>query len=299
MSDNKNRGLGKGLDALFGTAETYDAPLSVNEKTNKDISTIPMHLIDRNLNQPRQKFDEDKLKELADSIKEHGVLQPVLVTENNNRYLLVAGERRWRASKLAGLKEIPAIIKTLTPVEISQIALIENLQRDDLNPIEEAKGIKNLMSEYGLTQDEVSKTLSKSRSAVANTVRLLTLPDYITNYIEDGQLSAGHGRCLVAVSNTNLQKKLCDKVISENLNVRQLEALVKASGTKSDDSENKPSHTSPEPSTEIQEFKENLQKSFGLKVDLKGTLESGKITISYTNRDELENFYNLTKRLKH
>ena len=265
MKDNKSHGLGKGLDALFGAAETYDAPLSVNEKTKKDISKIPMHMIDRNLNQPRQTFDEEKLKELAASIKEHGVLQPILVTEKDNRYLLVAGERRWRASKLAGLKDIPAIIKKLNPVEISQIALIENLQRDDLNPIEEALGIKNLMSEFGLTQEEVSKTLSKSRPAVANTVRLLNLPDYIIAYISSGLLSAGHGRCLVAITNTQLQKKLCEKVINENLNVRQLETLVKNTNLQLPEKENNKEKKSNKIYPEFKEFQETLQKSFGMK----------------------------------
>ena len=297
MSDNKNRGLGKGLDALFGTAETFKNPLSVNSEAKNGVSSIPMHLIDRNMDQPRQEFDKEKLEELAASIKVHGVLQPILLTQKDGRYLLVAGERRWRASKIAGLTEIPAIIKTLSPIEIAQIALIENLQRDDLNPIEEAKGIKNLMSEYGLTQEEVSKTLSKSRSAIANTVRLLNLPDYIINYIKEGSLSAGHGRCLVAVSNSQLQKKLCDKAINENLNVRQLESLVQKSDINSGASEKK-SKDETQVSTEINEFKERLQKTFGLKIDLKGNFESGKITINYTSREELENFYNTIKKLK-
>ena len=297
MSDNKNRGLGKGLDALFGTAEPFDTPLPVNSEIKNGVSAISMHLIDRNMDQPRQEFDKEKLEELAASIQVHGVLQPILLTQKDGRYLLVAGERRWRASKIAGLTEIPAIIKTLSPIEIAQIALIENLQRDDLNPIEEAKGIKNLMSEYGLTQEEVSKTLSKSRSAIANTVRLLNLPDYIINYIKEGSLSAGHGRCLVAVSNSQLQKKLCDKAINENLNVRQLESLVQKSDINSGASEKK-SKDETQVSTEINEFKERLQKTFGLKIDLKGNFESGKITINYTSREELENFYNTIKKLK-
>ncbi len=296
MSDNKNRGLGKGLDALFNTS-TFDTPLSTDTPVKKDITKISMHLIDRNLNQPRQVFDEDKLKELADSIKEHGVLQPVLVTEHDGRFMLVAGERRWRASKLAGLKEIPVIIKQLSPVEVSQIALIENLQRDDLNPMEEAKGIKNLMSEFKLTQDEVSKQLSKSRSAVANILRLLSLPDEITQHIIDGEISAGHGRCLVGINNSALQKRLCEKVIQENLSVRQLEKLVKDFSDKTETNIDKPvKEETIYP--EFKEFQDTLQKTFGMKVDIKGSLEKGKITINYSNRDELESFYSIAKKLR-
>jgi len=304
MSDNKSRGLGKGLDALFSSTATFDTPLSTDEKNaqksiQKNVTTVPMHLIDRNLNQPRQTFNEEKLKELSDSIKEHGVLQPVLVTENNGRYTLVAGERRWRASKQAGLNEIPAVIKDLTPVEISQIALIENLQRDDLNPIEEAQGIKNLMSEFGLTQEEVSKKLSKSRSAIANTLRLLNLPDFILNHIVEGKISAGHGRCLVGVTNSTLQKRLCERVIAENLNVRQLEKLVKEFNDKIDNNKDEVEvveETSTFP--EFKEFQDTLQKTFGMKVDIKGSLQKGKITINYTNREELEGFYDLAKKIK-
>ena len=304
MSDNKSRGLGKGLDALFSSTATFDTPLSTDEKNaqksiQKNVTTIPMHLVDRNLNQPRQTFNEEKLKELSDSIKEHGVLQPVLVTENNGRYTLVAGERRWRASKQAGLNEIPAVIKDLTPVEISQIALIENLQRDDLNPIEEAQGIKNLMSEFGLTQEEVSKKLSKSRSAIANTLRLLNLPDFIINHIVEVKISAGHGRCLVGVTNSTLQKRLCERVIAENLNVRQLEKLVKEFNDKIDNNKDEvevveETITFPE----FKEFQDTLQKTFGMKVDIKGSLQKGKITINYTNREELEGFYDLAKKIK-
>ena len=297
--DNKSRGLGKGLDALFGTAETYDTPISINEPMKKDVSKIPMHLIDRNMNQPRQVFNEEKLQELADSIIEHGVLQPVLVTENSGRYLLVAGERRWRASKLAGLKEIPAIIKKLDDSEIAQIALIENLQRDDLNPIEEAQGIKNLMNEYGYTQEEVSKKLSKSRPAIANTLRLLNLPDFIIKEISAGHISAGHGRCLAGISNSALQKRLFEQTITQELNVRQLENLVKEFGEKAE--KNKDKIPAEKPKTEypeFQEFQETLQKTFGMKVDISGSLEKGKITLNYTNREELESFYELAKKIK-
>lgn len=301
MSDNKNRGLGKGLDALFGSTETYDPVMSVNETaakiSKKDVTKIPMHLIDRNLNQPRQTFNDEKLSELSESIKIHGVLQPVLVTNQDGRYLLVAGERRWRASKLAGLKEIPAIIKELSEEEMSEIALIENLQRDDLNPIEEAQGIKNLMSQFKMTQEEVSKKLSKSRPAIANMLRLLNLPEYITKHIVDGTLSAGHGRCLAGISNTALQKRLSEKTVAENLNVRQLEKLVKEfNGKMEEKPEKKTKQTVEYP--EFKEFHDTLQKTFGMKVDIKGSLEKGKITFNYSNRDELESFYEQAKKLQ-
>ncbi|MEX1376783.1 MAG: ParB/RepB/Spo0J family partition protein [Eubacteriales bacterium] len=297
--DNKSRGLGKGLDALFGNAETYDTPISINEPAKSGVSKIPMQLIDRNMNQPRQIFDEEKLQELADSITEHGVLQPVLVTENNGRYLLVAGERRWRASKLAGLKEIPAIVKNLDDSEIAQIALIENLQRDDLNPIEEAQGIKNLMNEYGYTQEEVSKKLSKSRPAIANTLRLLNLPEFIIKEISSGNISAGHGRCLAGISNSALQKRLFEQTIVENLNVRQLEKLVKEFSEKAEKNKDKLPVEKPKVEyPEFKEFQETLQTTFGMKVDIAGSLEKGKITLNYTNREELEGFYELAKKIK-
>lgn len=298
MSDNKNRGLGKGLDALFGSTETYDPVISTREAPKKDVTKIPMHLIDRNLNQPRQTFDDEKLTELSESIKIHGVLQPVLVTNQDGRYLLVAGERRWRASKLAGLKEIPAIIKALSEEEMSEIALIENLQRDDLNAIEEAQGIKNLMSQFKMTQEEVSKKLSKSRPAIANMLRLLNLPEYITKHIVEGTLSAGHGRCLAGISNTALQKRLSEKTVTESLNVRQLEKLVKEFNGKTEDNQKEKTNKQTVEYPEFKEFHETLQKTFGMKVDIKGSLEKGKITFNYSNREELESFYEQAKKMQ-
>lgn len=297
--DNKSRGLGKGLDALFESTMTFDSPVTTPSNPSQNTIKITMLLIDRNPNQPRQIFREDKLQELAASIKEHGVLQPILITKRADRYLLVAGERRWRAAKIAGLKEIPAIVKEFDEKQVAEIALIENLQRDDLNPVEEAIGIKSLMTQFGLTQDQVSKRLSKSRPTIANTLRLLNLPKYISQHIIEEKISAGHGRCLSGINNSTLQKQLCEKIIEQNLNVRQLEKIVKDINTPTEEKieTKKPNTPTDEKSPEFKDFQDTLQKGLGMKVDIKGTLEKGKITILYNKRQELESIYQIAKKL--
>lgn len=286
---SKQRGLGRGLDALFDSS-----PIE-NNRTETVIKTVPILSIDPNPNQPRKAYDSKSLNELSLSIKEHGILQPILLVKNHDRYMIVVGERRWRAARMTGLKEIPALIKILDDEKISELSLVENLQRDDLNPVEEALGIKQLMDNYSFTQDKVAKRLSKSRSSIANTLRLLSLGEEILTHITAGDISAGHGRCLASISNKTYQKELCNRIIREGLNVRQTEALVSQQPKQAANNDRKPKLKTP---LEFKEFKQILEKSFLLKADLRGTLNKGKITLSYNSRDELETFYETVKSFK-
>ena len=212
-------GLGKGLSAIFVENET---------ENGNEVITLKISQIEPNRRQPRRAFDEDALAELAQSISEHGVLQPILVRPMlHGGYQIVAGERRYRASRLAGLTEVPVVVRELTDAETMQLALIENLQREDLSPLEEAAGYRTLMDEYGLTQDEVAKTVGRSRSAVANTVRLLALPDQIKPLVEEGKLSSGHARALLAIADQEKMTAAAQKVVDSGLNVRETENLVK------------------------------------------------------------------------
>ena len=212
-------GLGKGLSAIFSENDTED---------NNEVVTLKISQIEPNRNQPRRSFDEDALEELSQSIKEHGVLQPILVRPQiYGGYQIVAGERRYRASRMAGLTEIPAIIKELSDSETMQIALIENLQRRDLSDLEEAKGYQTLMDEYGFSQEDVARTVGKSRSAVANTLRLLGLPDDVKELLDQGKLSAGHARALLIVEDDKIAVDTARKIVSDGLSVRETEKLVK------------------------------------------------------------------------
>lgn len=215
------RGLGRGLDSLFGEYEEEKPVEEVKIETKieqvivNEPKEIEIGLIDRNPEQPRKIFDEDALNELAESIKIHGVIQPIIVKNVQDRFVIIAGERRWRASRIAGLKTIPCIVRDYSEQEISEIAIIENLQREDLNPIESAKAIKNLISQYNLTQDEVADKIGKSRPAVANTIRLLLLPDSIISLIESNKISAGHGRALLSLSDVKKQKELALLIVEK------------------------------------------------------------------------------------
>ena len=214
------RGLGKGLGALLG-----DAALQTQEAGSL---SLPISQVEPGLKQPRKRFDDEALADLADSIRQHGVIQPLTVRRlSSGYYQIIAGERRWRAAKLAGLSEVPAVIIEADDRKVMELGLIENLQREDLNPMEEAGGYRVLMEEYGLTQEEVAQQVGKSRPAVANALRLLSLPPSLHPLLEDGQLSAGHARAILSVPSPQLQEKLADKVVAEGLSVRQTEALAK------------------------------------------------------------------------
>lgn len=291
------RGLGRGLDSLFGEYEEEKPSEEIKVETRveqvivNEPKEVEIGLIDRNLEQPRKNFDEDALRELAESIKVHGVIQPIIVKKVNERYVIIAGERRWRASRIAGLKTIPCIIKDYSEQEISEIAIIENLQREDLNPIESAKAIKNLISQYDLTQDEVADKIGKSRPAVANTLRLLLLPENILALVESNKLSAGHARTLLSVNDVKKQKELALLTVEKGLTVRQLENLIKDL--------NKPNveKVKQEKSLELRDFENSIKRVFATKVQIKGNDDKGKIVIDYYSKDDLNRIYDILNKV--
>ena len=219
------RGLGKGLDALIPAG---DKKITKEENTKGAETVVKITKVEPNRSQPRKNFDEDALQELADSIKQFGLLQPILVQDKGEYYEIIAGERRWRAAKLAGLKEVPVIIRNYSSQEIVEISLIENIQREDLNPIEEAQAYKRLLTEFNLKQDEVAERVSKSRTAVTNSMRLLKLCDGVQQMIIDDMLSTGHARALIPIEDPELQLQLAQRIFDEKLSVREVEKLVKS-----------------------------------------------------------------------
>lgn len=223
------RGLGKGLDVMIPNlvGETKEKKQKDDAKNRSSETTVSITKVEPNRKQPRKFFDEDALQELADSIKQFGLLQPILVQDRKDHYEIIAGERRWRAARLAGLKEVPVIIKNYSDQEIVEIALIENIQREDLNPIEEAQAYKRLLEEFHLKQDEVAERVSKSRTAVTNSIRLLKLSDRVQQMVIDDMISTGHARALLAVEDEEEQYTLAQKIFDEKLSVREIEKLVK------------------------------------------------------------------------
>lgn len=295
-------GLGRGLESLFSnyngmnnnvTHETLEDEVLVNKgEEGKSVRQISISLLDPNKDQPRKKFDEEALQELANSIKIHGVLQPILVVEKNGRYLIVAGERRFRASKIAGLKEIPCLVGDFNDNEIKEISIIENLQRKDLTPIEEAKAIKQLIDEFGWTQDVVAERLGKSRPAITNTLRILNLVPEVIQMIEDGKLSAGHAKSLVVVSDPEAQIRLAKQVCEKKLTVRDLEQAVKVKKA------NPKTEVSTKISPEFHELIMDMQRVFGTKISVMGNEHRGRIYIDYFSKDDLDRIYELIDRLK-
>lgn len=289
------KGLGRGLDSLFGGFDNEETEIKDNNIKNSDITVrnepleIEIGQIDRNLEQPRKNFDEKSLNELSISIREHGVIQPIIVKNNGDRYTIVAGERRWRAARLAGLKTIPCLIRDYTNRQVSEIAIIENLQREDLNPIESAKAIKNLMNQYQLTQEEVADKIGKSRSAITNTLRLLTLPDSIINLVETDKLTAGHARALLGLEDEIKQKKIALMAVEKRLSVRDVENLVREA--------EKPIKTSEkqEKSLELKDFESRIKRYLSTKVQIKGNDNKGKIIIDYYSKNDLDRIYDLLK----
>ena len=270
----KKAALGKGLNALF--TET------AAESGSEPEASLPIASIVTNPDQPRKSFDETQLSELSDSIKQNGVLQPILVRKKGDMYEIVAGERRYQASKLAGLKEIPAIIRDIDDAEVFQLALIENLQRSDLTPIEEARGYRQLLDTKGLTQEGLAKILSKSRSAIANTLRLMDLPQEVQDLMEEGQITAGHARAILAVPTEEGRIKLAQKVVTENLTVRQTENLAPLFSVTRD--EIKPKNPAP------QYFKRaarTLRQALDTTVKVKQVRGKNKIEIEFKDEDDL------------
>lgn len=287
------RGLGKGLDALIPNVDIKGKNVIKDTDEKKEPDTIvKITKIEPNREQPRKNFDEDALQELADSIKQFGLLQPILVQDRKTYYEIIAGERRWRAAKLAGLKEVPVIIRDYTDQEIVEISLIENIQREDLNPIEEALAYKRLLTEFNLKQDEVAERVSKSRTAVTNSMRLLKLCDKVQQMIIDDMISSGHARALISIEDPEEQYNIAQKIFDEKLSVRDVEKLVK--------NLNKPEKPKKEKeedkSLEViyQDVEEKLKQSLGTKVAIasKGN-GSGKIEIEFYSHDDLEKIISL------
>lgn len=273
----KTHGLGRGLDSLFQSMEM--------EEAGNGILEIPVGQLDPNPDQPRQTFDDESLVQLAESIREQGVLQPLLVVPSaEGRYRIIAGERRYRAGRLAGMETLPCIVKDIDVIRQMEIALIENLQREDLNPMETAKGIQALMKQCGYTQEKVSVRLGKSRPAVANLLRLLSLPEEITEMVRDGRLSAGHARVLAGLSSREEQIRLGRKAAEEGLSVRQLEQLASASRTAKPERKRKPASLP----AELNELLDKIRVKTGMKSTMTGSISKGKIVLQYGSREELE-----------
>lgn len=274
----KNGVLGKGLSSLIPENDFQDSD-------NDQVINIDINLIKPNKDQPRKHFDNEKLIELANSIKEHGIIQPIVVRKEDKVYVIIAGERRWRAAKLLNLKEVPVIIKELSDVEVVQISLIENIIREDLNPIEEATAYKRLLDDFNLTQEEISKQVSKSRSAIANSLRLLNLDERIQGYLIEGVLSEGHGRTILSLENKDDQYIVAQKVIDENLNVRQTELLVRNYYKSNDKKET----IRKEDNIYYKDIKSKLENHFNTKVSISNNSKNkGKIEIEYYSQEDLQ-----------
>ena len=281
------KGLGKGLNALlsiYDEEEEQDENVSRETKpASNGIEGIDISLIYANPNQPRKTFDETALKELATSIKTHGIIQPIVLNRaEDGKYMIIAGERRWRAAKMAGLEQVPAFVRNYTPKQIKEISIIENLQREDLNPIEAARAIKQLMDEYDLTQEAVADRIGKSRPAIANTLRLLNLPMDVIELIEKNKLSAGHARCLVALSSPIEQTKVAQAAVAKKLSVREMEKLVKNLLNLVKE------RPKTEQSLELRGMIEEMQRTFATKVSAIGNDNKGRIYIDYYSKDDLD-----------
>lgn len=307
----KKGGLGRGLDALFADAvPVYENEGAANDtfkdtdkkartkkendaEKNKDgVRYIKLHDIMPNLNQPRKTFKEDKIEELAASIKEHGIIQPIVVRKRENGYEIVAGERRWRAARKAELTQVPCLVRELSDEQNMLFAIIENMQREDLNPIEEAEGLQRMMQTFGMTQEQVSRSVGKSRPYIANALRLLKLPQEIIEQIAEGNLSAAHGRTLAGIEDDDAKEKLCAKILQEGLSVRETEQLVG-------------SLTKPQKKKAVKKMKnpnearveEELKEILGTRVHIQQNGKKGKIEIEFFGKEELERLIELLKTL--
>lgn len=275
----KKLALGKGLSALIPN-ESYN-----NNDNKKSTLSISINKIKSDKDQPRKSFDAEKIAELTESIKTHGVIQPLILRKvEDDQYIIVAGERRWRAAKIAGLKELPAIIMDLSENEVLEISLIENIQRQDLNPIEEATAYKKLIDDFKMTHEELSKRIGKSRTSITNTMRLINLNDNVQQYIIEGVISEGHGRALLGVKDSKMQCELAEQVIDEKLSVRELEKLIK----KIVEPKSKKDYNKQELNPYYKDIKNQLQDYFGTKVNISNKNNKGKIEIEYYSEDDLQ-----------
>ena len=282
------RALGMGIDALLGTGEE-------NVEMEKDITRVSVDLIDPNPDQPRKRFNEESLEDMAASIRSQGVLQPIIIEPSGSRYIIVAGERRFRAAGLAGLTEIPVIVKQFSDEQKLEIALIENVQREDLNPVEEAEAYQRIIEKGGLSQADVAGRVGKQRSTIANSLRLLKLPAEMKKALAEGGISAGHARALLAVEHPDRRKQLFDRILRDGLSVREAEALADSYGHPSVKKAGalKKTAGSESLSPELRDIREQMIEIFGTKVGIKGNESHGKIEISYFSMEDLERIYEI------
>ena len=303
MAAAKKGGLGRGLDALFADAVPVSDPVKEEKqvKSNREkaedvtgdsVQYINIHDIMPNANQPRKTFSEDKIEELAKSIKEHGIIQPIVVRRKDNSYEIVAGERRWRAARKADLVQVPCLIRDLSDEQNMLIAIIENMQREDLNPVEEAEGLNQMIETFGMTQEQISKSVGKSRPYIANALRLLKLPDYIKEEMSEGRISAAHGRTLIPVEDENLRRALCQRIIKEGLSVRETERLVSEQGKTK---KKRPAAKVKNP--DVARVEEELKETLGTRVTINQNGKKGRIEIEFFSREELDRLRDLLKTL--
>ena len=293
----KKTGLGKGLDSLIAEK----TPKTQKQKAENTDGAVMMNItkVEPNREQPRKKFDEDALLELSESIKQFGVLQPLLVQERDDYYEIIAGERRWRAAKIAGLKEVPVIIKKLTEQQIMEISLIENIQREDLNPIEEAQAYKRLLTEFNLKQDEVAERVSKSRTAVTNAMRLLKLDDRVQQMVIDEMLTTGHARALLGINDIEKQYVTAQKIFDEKLSVRDTEKLVKSIQSEKKEKKEDTYKIDPKLEAIYRDLEEQMKKIVGTKVLINSKNEkSGKIEVEYYSQEELDRIIDLFRTIQ-
>ncbi|MBE5908001.1 MAG: ParB/RepB/Spo0J family partition protein [Lachnospiraceae bacterium] len=292
----KKGGLGRGLDSLITAKVEEEAPVAVaTGNENGGGVMVDINKVEPNREQPRKFFDEDALIELSESIKEKGVLSPLLVVKKDDYYMIVAGERRWRASRMAGLKEVPVIIRDLTDREIAEISLIENLQREDLNKIEEALAYKRLIEEFGMKQDEVAERVSKGRPTIANALRLLKLDERVQKMIIDGMIQEGHARQLLSITDGDKQYEFAQRVFDEKMNVREVEKEIKRMNKEDDgSSENSKPEIDPKLIAIYRDLEEKLKQNLGTKVSIHAKdNHKGKLEIEYYSQDELDRLVDL------
>lgn len=288
----KKRGLGKGLDALFSSDEeilspdTEDVPAAEEETKDQNVQIVDIYMVEPDRNQPRKTFDAEKLQELADSVKQYGVLQPLLVQKEPDYYRIIAGERRWRAARLAGLTEIPVIVKNFSAQDSMAVALIENLQRQNLNPMEESMAYQKLLTEFSLTQEQVAAKLGKSRSAIANSLRLQNLAEPVQKSLSEELISPGHAKVLLGVTDASEQNKLAVRVIAENLSVRELEKIVAQKSEAKKEVKKKKEDREQDLASKIAE--DRMKELLGTRVTISKGARKGKIEIEYYSEEDLE-----------
>ena len=287
----KNNVLGRGISALISESAPVDESF-IEEGAKNAVSYIDINDIKPNRNQPRKNFDDERIGELAESIQEHGIIQPLIVRKSGSGYELVAGERRWRAARKAALDKVPCLIREFTDEENALIAIIENMQREDLDPIEEAEGLNEMIKGYGLTQEEVSKSVGKSRPYITNSLRLLKLPEDIREMISEGKISAGHARALLSVKSEALMRQLAERTAKEDLSVREIEALVQ----KKAKTKRKPKRSIKDP--DIIAVEEKLKQIYGTRVAITTNGRKGAIEISYYGREDLNRLIELLESVE-